>query len=171
MFRIGPRIELGDDGEGGKKTLLSTAVAVLIGAGLIFLGVDTYMDQNQALENPVNVSATVTDTGIDEDSSRRGGIDYQPEITFEYSYEGQQYTSNNMYPGGQEPKQYNVESNAREVVNRYSQGSEITVSVPPENPGEAFIKAKRTKKPLFFAGIGLLFIVLASYQLLKTRYL
>jgi hypothetical protein len=169
MFKIGPRIEFG--GEGGKGALISNVVIILVGIGLVFFGYNGYTSQNQALKNPVNVSATVTETGIDRQSSSRGGLDYQSEITFEYSYEGQDYTSSNMYPGGQKPKDYNVESNAREVVDKYSQGSEITVNVPTENPGEAFIKAKKTNNPLIGIGFGMLFILLGSYKFMKGRYI
>lgn len=169
MFNFGPRLELGS--ENGRGAVISNIAIILVGFGLIFLGYNTYTSQNQALENPVNVSATVTDTGIDRQSSRRGGPDYQPEIIFEYSYEGQDYTSSNMYPGGQDPKDYNVESNAREVVQEYSQGSEISVSVPPENPGEAFIKAKKTNNPLIGMGFGVIFILLGSYKFMKGRYI
>lgn len=169
MFKIGPRLKFGN--EGGRGALISNFVIILVGIGLVFFGYNGYTSQNQALENPVNVSATVTETGIDEDSSRRGGIDYQPELTFEYSYEGQDYTSSNMYPGGQEPKDYNVESNARDVIEEYSQGSEITVSVPPENPGEAFIKAKKTNNPFIGMGFGVIFILLGSYKFMKGRYI
>jgi|GEM_PF-804517 len=169
MFKIGPRIEFGsEDGKGGP---ISNIVIILVGVGLLFFGYTGFTGQNQALENPVNVSATVTETGIDEDSSRRGGTDYQPEIKFEYSFEGQEYESSNMYPGGQAPKDYNLESNAKEVVDRYSQGSQITVNVPPENPGEAFIKAKKTSNPLIGIGAGVLFIVLGSYRFMKDRYI
>lgn len=167
MFRVGPRIEFGEEGKGA---VISSLVAILIGLGLVVLGFNTYTNQNQALENPVNVSATVVDTGITEDSSRRGGIDYQPEIEYEYTFEGQTYTSDSMHPGGQLPDEHNIESEAREVIDRYSQGSEITVFVPPENPGDAFIEAEKTSDPLFFMGIGVLFMVLGGYNFLKTSY-
>jgi len=169
MINFGSRIEIGN--EDGKVALISNFVIILVGIGLIFLGCSTYTSQNQALDNPVNVSATVTDTGIDQDSSRRGGIDYQPEINFEYSYEGQEYTSTNMYPGGQEPKEHNLESEAREVVEEYSQGSEINVYVPPESSGEAFIHAEKTNNPFIAMGGGVLFILLGSYKFLKGRYI
>jgi Protein of unknown function (DUF3592). len=169
MFDFGPRLELGQ--EGGKGATISNILIVLVGLGLIFLGYNTYTSQNQALENPVNVSATVTDTGIQEDSSRRGGIDYQPVIQYEYSFEGQEYTSDNMYPGGQSPKDYNLQSSAKEVVEDYTQGSKLNVYVPPENPGEAFIKAKKTNSPLFFIGIGVLFVIMGSYKILQRYYL
>lgn len=160
-------INLGQTSERG--ILLSTAVITLIGLGLIGLGYNTYINQNQALEDPVNVSATVTETGIDQDSSRRGGIDYQPEITFEYTYDGQQYTSTNMYPGGQKANHYDREAKAEDVVETYSQGSEMTVYVPPDTPGEAFIQAKKTNDPLIFMGIGILMIGAAGYRFYKNE--
>lgn len=169
MFKIVPRLEFGS--EGGKGALISNIVIILVGIGLLFFGYNSYTSQNQALENPVNVSATVTETEIDRQSGGRGAPEYQPKITFEYSYEGQDYTSSNMYPGGQKPEDYNVESNAKEVVDKYSRGSEITVNVPPENPGEAFIKAKKTNNPLIGMGLGVLFILLGSYKFMKGRYI
>ncbi len=169
MFDFGPRINLGKDS--GEGSLISNIVIILVGVGLLFFGYTGFTGQNQALGNPANISATVTETGIDEDSSRRGGTDYQPEIKFEYIFEGQEYESSNMYPGGQAPKDYDLESNAKEVVDRYSQGSQITVNVPPENPGEAFIKAKKTNNPLIGIGAGILFILLGSYKFMKGRYI
>ena len=169
MFNFGPRLELGS--ENGRGAVISNIAIILVGFGLIFLGYNTYTSQNQALENPVNVSATVTETDIDRQSSRRGGPDYQPEIIFEYSYEGQDYTSSNMYPGGQKPEDYNLESNAREVVQEYSQGSEITVSVPPSSPGEAFIHPSKTRDPLMFIAVGFSFVLAGSYKFMKGRYI
>ena len=70
MFRIGPRIDLGED---SKQKVFGSALAILVGLGIVFLGFSTLQSQNQALENPVNVSATVVETGIEQSSSRRGG--------------------------------------------------------------------------------------------------
>lgn len=169
MFSIGPRLGIGD--EDGKAGLISNIAILLVGVGLVFLGFNTLISQDQALENPVNVSATVVDTGIQQDSSRRGGIDYQPQIEYEYSFEGEKYTSRNMHPGGQLPNQYNVESKAREVIEEYSQGSEINVFVPPEKPGEAFIQKKKTNDPLMFIGIGILFAGMGAYRFVKDNYM
>lgn len=169
MFRIGPRIDLGD--EDRKQKVFGSALAILVGLGLVFLGFSTLQSQSQDLENPANVSATVVETGIEQSSSRRGGIDYQPEVLFEYSYEGENYTSTNMYPGGQKAEHYNLEENAREITQEYSQGSQITVSVPPNNPGEAFIRARETSDPLFFIAVGLLFMGVGTYKFLKRNYM
>ena len=169
MFNFGPRIDLGNDG--GKGGLISNFVIIVIGIGLIFFGYNTFASQNQALENPVNVSATVIDTGIAEDSSRRGGIDYQPQIKYRYSFEGENFTSDNMHPGGQQPDDHNVESEAREVVEEYSQGSEINVLVPPEKPGEAFIKPEKTNDPLIFIAVGILFAGMGAYRFFKDKYM
>jgi hypothetical protein len=168
VFNFGPRIELGK--EGGKGALISNVVIIVVGIGLIFFGYNTYTSQNQALENPVNVSATVTETGIAEDSSRRGGIDYQPQIKYEYRFEGETYTSENMYPGGQKPDEHNIESEARELVEEYSQGSEISILVPPEKPGEAFIQPEKTNDPLIFIAIGILFAGMGVYRFSKDKY-
>lgn len=169
MFRIGPKIQLGEGD--GKGALISSIIGIVIGLGLIGLGANTYINQNQALENPINTTATITETGVDRDSSRKSGISYQPEIRFEYSFEGEQYTSRNMYPGGQQPQDYDYESEAREVTQKYSTGSQIAVYVPPGSPGEAFIKNEKTSGPLIFMALGLLFMAMAGYKFLKTSYM
>jgi hypothetical protein len=169
MFNFGPRLELGS--EECKGSLVSNIAVILAGLGLIFLGYNTYTSQNQALENPVNLSATVTDTGIVEDSSRRGGKDYQPQIRYRYSFEGENFTSTNMHPGGQQPDDHNVESEAREVVEKYSEGSDINVFVPPEKPGEAFIQPEKTNDPMIFIAIGILFSGMGAYRFFKDTYM
>jgi hypothetical protein len=169
MFNFGPKIELGK--EGGKGALISNVVIIMVGIGLIIFGYNTFASQNQALENPVNVSATVTETGIAEESSRRGGTDYHPQIKYRYSFEGESYTSNNMHPGGQQPDSYNIESEARELVDEYSQGSEINVFVPPEKPGKAFIQPEKTNDPLIFIAIGILFAGMGAYSFFKNNYI
>ncbi|EGQ43432.1 MAG: protein of unknown function, DUF3592 [Candidatus Nanosalina sp. J07AB43] len=169
MFGIDIRSGWQPRGEG--KGDIPVVLAILVGVGMVFLGYNTYVDQRQALNNPENVSATVVDTGIREDSSRRGGIDFSPVIEFRYTYNGSNYTSNSMYPGGQGPDEHNLESEAREVVQNYSQGSRIQVLVPPERPQEGFIKAEKTSDGLVFIGVGFLFLGVGSYRFLKQRYL
>lgn len=91
------------------------------------------------MQNPVNASATVKDTEIDRDSSRKEGPDYQPHIKFEYSFKSQQPSI------------------------------QIQVNVTPENPGEAFIKARKSNKPLIFTGPGVLTIGPGAYRSLKQK--
>ncbi|MFB6216025.1 MAG: DUF3592 domain-containing protein [Candidatus Aenigmatarchaeota archaeon] len=144
------------------------ALVALIGIGLVFSGFSTFTGHNRAMQNPVNVTATVIDTSIERDSSRRGGIDYQPEIRFRYTYQGAEYTSNDMYPGGQLPKERNTESGAKEVVQNYGEGTEVQVLVPPETPGKAFIRAKKTNDPLVFMALGLLMLSPGAYMFLRS---
>lgn len=61
-------------------------------------GAYSYTQQASALDSAVEVNVSVTDTGIEEYSGRRD-TDYGPVVTFEYAYEGETYTSSNVYPG------------------------------------------------------------------------
>lgn len=56
----------------------------------------------------MNVLATVVYTSIEESSSRRSGTDYQPQIKYEYIFEGETYVNNNIHPGGQVPDDHNI---------------------------------------------------------------
>lgn len=165
-FNIGSR---GGDSEASRtQRLLFSVLFMLIGVGMLGLGYTTFQSQNQQLEDPVNVTAEVVSTGVDRDSSRRGSPDYTPVITFEYMYNGTEYSSDSMYPGGQEAEEYSSETSAESVTDEYSTGSNVEVFVPPESPGEAFIKAKKTDDPLIFMGIGVLMIGAGLYRYLNS---
>ena len=75
-----------------------------------------------------------------------------------------------MYSGGHGPDSNSLESNAREVAQNYSQGSKIQVYVPPEKPGQAFIKPRKTDDPWIMMGVGFLFSAVGAYQLLGGLY-
>ena len=70
MFDFGPRLEIGS--EGGTGATISNVVIIIVELGLVFFGYNGYTSQNQALKDHVNFSATVSETGIDHQSSRRG---------------------------------------------------------------------------------------------------
>jgi len=165
---MGLRINLGR----GSKNLNSTqglafaAVFALIGVAIAGYGFTQYQGQQDYLENTENISATVTDNSIRTDSSRRGGIDYQAEISFEYSFQGENFSSNFIHPLDTD-KEFNSETEAEKFLEDYQEGETVDAFVDPDNPDEAFLKAERSSEPLLMMIIGALLTGLGSYKVVQ----
>lgn len=141
-------------------------VLLLLGGGVMTgFGLYDYTQQSTAVSNAVEVEATVTDTDIDTISKRRASPDYQPVVTFEYRFEGTDYTSESLYPASVEPD-YDTESAARDEIEDYETGDAVTAYVDPTSPGDAFLRTEESTGPLKFAAIGGLMVVLSGRSLL-----
>lgn len=165
------RISIG--GENGKLSNASRkqklawgSILMLIGVAISGFGYMNYQNQGDSLQNAVNITGTVTGTEIVENHGRRS-TDYSPVISFEYTYQGQTYTSDNMYPPGDTQRELDSMSAAESVTAEYPTGSEVSAYVTPDNPGEAFLKKKRSNGPLLFTGIGAAMVLGGLYVILK----
>ena len=151
-----------------KQRLGWGSILLLIGLALSGYGYMNYQSQGEALDNAVNVTGTVTGTEIVRDSGgRRSGPDYSPVISFEYQYQGESYSSDNMYPPGDTDQELDSRSSAEEVVENYPVDSEADAYVNPEDPGEAFLKKKRSDGPLLMMGIGGALMFGAVYVIMR----
>lgn len=138
---------------------LQIGVLVLVSLGLVGYGGYSLMDQNRALSNAVEVNATVDSTGVAEDSQRRGGVEFRPQVSYSYSFEGENFSSSNVYPSTLS-KSFESREEAEAVLDGYSEGSEVTAYVRPGSPGKAFLVDERSNKPFLFIAIG---VVMASF--------
>ena len=120
-----------------------------------------------SIDNAVNISATVADTNVRTDSSRRGSTDYQAEIDFNYSFEGEDYTSGFIYPLDDD-REFSTEEEAQEFLQSYSAGTEVDAYVSPETPDEAFLNNESSDQPLIFLLIGGLMTLSAGYKTVKN---
>jgi len=157
----------GEAEEGGKmNSTAGVALATIftvIGVAVAGYGFTQYQGQGESIDSVVNISATVAETDVRTDSSRRGGVDYQAEIMFKYSYEGGNYSSNYIYPLDSD-KEFNSESKAKQYLENYPQGKTVKAFVNPEKPGEAFLNAERSSQTLLLIVIGGLMAVLGSVK-------
>lgn len=145
----------------GPEGKLQVAVALLISIGLIGYGGYTYVNQSDALSNSVKVNATVDSTGVREvDGGRRSGVEYKPQVSFSYMYDGDDYSSENVYPEGLAPS-YNTEDAAKLSI---SEGDDVTAYVEKDSPENAFLKHEASNKPLYFVGFGILVIMVTAYK-------
>ena len=137
--------------------------------GLVLLsyGFNQYQGQAESIESAVGVTATIADTNVRTDSSRRGSTDYQVEISFDYSFEGDDYASDFLYPLDDD-REFGTEEDAEEFLQNYTTGTEIDAYVNPQKPGEAFLWDRRSDQPLILLLIGGLMTLSSGYKAVKT---
>ena len=145
---------------------LQIAILVLVSLGLVGYGGYSLMDQNRALSSAVEVNATVDSTGIEEDSQRRGGVEYRPQVSYSYSFEGESFSSSNVYPSTLS-KSFDIREEAEAVLSDYGEGDRVTAYVRPGSPDKAFIVDERSNKPFLFIGIGALMASFAAYSFIS----
>jgi hypothetical protein len=126
--------------------LLVLAV-VLIGAGGY-----SYVQQGQAVDNAVTVQATVDSAHVDRLDAGRG-IDYEPYIEYTYDYQGETYTSEQVFPGPT-VRTYSDRSKAQSVVRSYEPGTTVRAYVRPSAPSDAYLTRERTPWPPRAVAIG-----------------
>jgi hypothetical protein len=92
------------------------------------------------------------------------GIDYEPEIEYTYEYQGETYTSEQVFPGPT-IRTYSDRSNAQSIVRSYEPGTTVRAYVRPSEPSNAFLIRERTPWPARAVAIGgvlLCIVVLAG---------
>jgi len=138
----------------GPSSTIGVVLLLVGGLAIVGYGGYSYVTQTSAVDSAVEVNATVTSTGVEEVSQRRG-VEYTPSATFEYTYEGQSYNASNVYPGPL-TREFGTKETAREQLDGYGQGDTVTAYVPPDRPGSAFLLRERSNKPFIVIGIGIL---------------
>lgn len=134
----------------GRTTLHIThrrALLLLVAFGLLGVGGYEYVQQSQAVEDAVVVEATVTDAAIDRIESGRGGVEYEPAVSYTYRYDSQTYTSDEVFPS-RGTRTYTDRTDARAIVERYDPGTTVHAYVLPSEPETAFLIRERTPWPL-----------------------
>ncbi|MFC7046195.1 DUF3592 domain-containing protein [Halobacteriaceae archaeon GCM10025711] len=115
----------------GFSGTVRVAVALLVGLATIGYGAYSYSVQSSALDSATEVDATVTDISVEKNDGK--GVTYTPHATFTYTYEGETYTSSNVYPG-KLPREFGSREDARFELKGYEPGEAVTAYVPPDSP-------------------------------------
>jgi len=93
---------MGDDGLtiSGPSTVRGAVLMLVIGLAATGYGAYDYTQQSNAVEDAVEVDATITDLDIESTSSAGSSTDvsYRPTVRFTYEYEGTAYASTNVFP-------------------------------------------------------------------------
>ena len=136
------------------SALITTVVGVLL------IGASGYLaySQQQSLSSGVQVEATVESKQVVRDSSRRGGPDFTPRVTYTYTYNGEQYTSENIRPGLGITSS-NSRSAAEDRIDQYEVGETTTAYVVEGSPSKSYLKKKNSiLLPVILGGFGLLLL-------------
>lgn len=142
----------------GPSGTLQIVIALLIGLGTMGYGVYSYSAQSAAVDSTDTVEATIVSTGIERVDQRRGTDDFSPQVTFNYTFEGEQYTASNMYPGGI-TREFETKEDIRELLEGYEPGATKTAYVPTDAPQNAFLKHQSSNKPLYVIGLSVIMLL------------
>lgn len=144
-----------------------SALILLFGLAMIGYGAYDYLQQSEAMQDAVETSATITESGTEEVLVGRAGTQYEPTATFNYRFQGKSYTSSNVFPTGSSPT-YESRSEAEAVLERLERGETVTAYVVPSSPSSAFLKDTPSKIPYTFLGLGGLTVLIGGFNLVKA---
>ena len=152
----------------GPDSLKGALLYILIGIAIISYGGYDYVQQTEAVQESVEVDATVTELDIETDSgtSSNPGANFDPVVEFEYTYNGTKYTGTKIYPAdiGQN---YETQSEAESAIEEYEQGTQTTAYVSPDQPGDAFLKNQTSNAPIIAIVLGGVFTLFATVSAVK----
>lgn len=129
-------------------------IVLLFGLGIVGIGAYSYVADSASLDNRVQVTAEVTEVGVEPVPASRGRTSYVPTVTYQYRFQGTSYTSDKLYPGSSQPR-YEDRTTAQSRVSEYTVGERVTAYVDPEAPEQAFLEDTRSGQATgaFFVGV------------------
>jgi Tfp pilus assembly protein PilV len=137
---------------------------ISITLGVVLLGAAGYMtySQQQSLSSGVQTEATIESKEVIMSSSKRGD-NYTPNITYSYTYNGTQYTSDNITPGIG-TKASNTRTAAEDRIDQYNVGETTTAYVVQGSPSKSYLEKRSNPLPLIIGVLGLALVGLPVYK-------
>lgn len=142
----------GPDGGGGGDddapdedgyTWYGVVIALVLGLGLMY-GSYAYYDDIRKANNTVPVEATTVESDYSETTGPDGPGDrvFRIDITYEYQYKGETYTSSN-YARGPDGYRVDTEFRAEQIMDSFEPGDTVEAHVNPNDPTVAHIRDRR----------------------------
>jgi len=148
------------------KEILYALVFLVIAVGFVAAGYAESQSADEVLESAVEVEAEVVDHELDSfiiDDREY----YEPDVVYEYTYDGQQYRSSGIYAGSD--TQELSYADAQAVLDRYPIGANTTAYVVPDDPSTSFLEPETSDVSLriYLGGVvfGVLGIAIGSVEL------
>jgi hypothetical protein len=111
---------------------------------LVFLGIfgavgsGTVYEHNRAIQEYEPTEATILETDIIVDDSD-DDTSYEPVVRYEYTVDGETYTSDNVFPG-RFTRSKGSRSGATSVTSQYSPGDRVTIQHNPDRPQQSYLR-------------------------------
>jgi hypothetical protein len=144
----------------GPNIRRAATLLLLVGVGLTGYGVYDNTQQSNALEDAVEVNATITDVGTE-----RVDLKFVPHVEYTYEYRGQSYTGTNLYASDLVTP-FEQRSGAEAAVEEYERGATVTAYVDPADPDDAFLEHRSSTGPSTTTGVGALLAIVGTVSLL-----
>ncbi len=133
----------------------------LAAVGLLVIAVTVQLRARRSmrwLSTTGRVSSATVDVRVDGGANGRSTL-YCPMIAYEYQVEGRDYLQNRLLIGA--PVSSNFRSRAQKWVDRYPEGSAVTVYYNPADPSEAVLERRAGGPVMLFWGAAAILIAVA----------
>jgi hypothetical protein len=151
----------------GPDTLGRSLLLFLLAVGIASYGAVDYVQSTDAVRDAVKTDATITDVDVQSESVGSGtskSVEYQPRVSFTYSFDGQQYEGDDLFAGSVPPS-YETEQAARDVVSEYESGMATTAYVDPDT---AFLKNRTSNRHFLLVGTGMVMALFGGFFVVKN---
>jgi hypothetical protein len=125
--------------DGLESTPQRVFLGLVLGIGCIVGGVYLTYDSYEATVNAEATDAVVLDSHVSGVSGAERK--FRVHVTYEYTYEGEVYTSDNVYAGAGGNDRFSVRGNAESFIADYPEGETVTAHVNPDDPAEAHLES------------------------------
>jgi hypothetical protein len=135
-----------------------------LGGFFVYMGRSTMRDQVRLNEVAIIVPATILSSDVRRSNTKTGpgtgdtATSYWADIEFTYDYDGETRTSDKVWPVAEDGSAMAM----RAVVERYPQGSQVSVFVDPDDPAVAFLEKRWSPMPYISVNIGCLPVVFVT---------
>lgn len=142
--------------------LFFPALFSLGGLFLVYLGGRKVLRAKLAVRKFESVPAQVVSARLDDGPDRTSRT-YAPEVTYTYTYEGEEYTSSTVHPGG--TWMTGNQERMQSIVDEYDAqiGQEVTAHVDPEDPGNAYLREGRLRHAYVTIVFGAVLLAVAAW--------
>jgi hypothetical protein len=147
-------------------------LAALLILALFVVGGGLVVDQYWTVESAVTTQGEVVHADVEsythQQSAFQRDTDYVANVSYAYTVDGERFTSDQVYLGGS--TRTSDASRATELVDRFSDGEQVTVHYVPSNPDDAYLVAHYSFFPGFVA-MSLAVLLGADFLTPGTRWL
>lgn len=144
-----------------KKGLGGLIVVLFLSVVLVGIGLLPTLSHHIAVQEHQPTTATVQSTDIEITEDDDGDKSYTPKVTYEYTVDGGTYRSANVFPG-QFDRSSGNRGWAKDIVNDYSQGAEVTVQHGPRKPSKAYLRNDNGMPDVWWIGAAYIPVGLAA---------